>query len=90
MIHFLIIYAGLKPPPSRDLQDVYDKLKEFVERHIQCNAYSVVDLTKLFWPNVQESDIDAMSKLDDVLPEVEVEDLIREDDEDEMEQVGLI
>lgn len=68
---------------------MYDKLKEFVERHIQCNAYSVVDLTKLFWPNVQESDIDAMSKLDDAtaLPTVEVEDLIREDDEQEDEEV---
>lgn len=78
----------MKPAPSRELQDVYDKLKEFVERHIQCNAYSVVDLTKLFWPNVQESDIDAMSKLDDVLPTVEVEDLVREDDEIEEEEVS--
>lgn len=72
----------LKPAPTRELIAVYDTLKEFMEKQIQCNAYSVVDLTKLFWPNVQESDIDALGRLEEAAaPSVEVEDLMREDDE---------
>ncbi|XP_058793658.1 DNA polymerase alpha catalytic subunit [Phymastichus coffea] len=70
---------SLKPTPQRELIFVYDHLKEFIEKQIQCNAYSVVDLTKLFWPNLQESDIDALTVVEEV--PLTVENFI-EDDED--------
>ena len=53
-----------------------------MEKQIQYNAYSVVDLTKLFWPNMQESDIDALSQVENTVPTIEVEDLIQEEDEE--------
>ncbi|OXU28104.1 hypothetical protein TSAR_015372 [Trichomalopsis sarcophagae] len=78
-------FKNLKPAPTRELIAVYDTLKEFVEKQIQANAYSVVDLTKLFWPNLQESDIDALSKVEDTVPKIEVEDLIQEEGEEDEE-----
>lgn len=75
----------LKPAPTRELIAVYDTLKEFAEKQIQANAYSVVDLTKLFWPNLQESDIDALNQVEDAVHNIEVEDLIQEEDEEDEE-----
>ena len=72
----------MKSVLTRELTAVYDTLKEFVEKQIQCNAYSIVDLNKLFWPDVQESDIDALSQLENTMPTIEVEDLVQEDEED--------
>ncbi|XP_014213476.1 DNA polymerase alpha catalytic subunit [Copidosoma floridanum] len=69
---------NLKPAPSRDLLATYDTIKEFVEKQMQCNAYSVVDLTKLFWPHVQESNVDIESK--DMVLTLEVEN--SQEDED--------
>lgn len=75
------VFTALKTPLSRELIAVYDTLKEFAENQIQCNAYSVVDLTKLFWSEVQESDIDAdTSKIENIVP-LEVEDLDVEEEE---------
>ncbi|KAJ8683915.1 hypothetical protein QAD02_019707 [Eretmocerus hayati] len=73
---------SLKVP--RELSTVYDTLKEFVEKQIQYNAYSVVDLTKLFWPSLQESNVDVLSEVEDVIPTIEVEDLGQDQDEDEV------
>lgn len=42
-------------------------MKEFVENQIQCNAYSVVDLTKIFWCDIQESDADIISNIEEDL-----------------------
>ncbi|CAB0032425.1 unnamed protein product [Trichogramma brassicae] len=76
-------YKNLKPAPTREMIAVYDTIKEFVEKQIQCNAYSVIDLTKMFWPNIRESEIDALSELDDKITKstVMVEDLIQEDED---------
>jgi short-subunit dehydrogenase len=62
---------------------VYDTLKEFVEKQIQCNAYSVVNLTQLFWPKMQESNVDSMNSHQDILTNIKVENLIQEEIESE-------
>ncbi|XP_011505270.1 PREDICTED: DNA polymerase alpha catalytic subunit [Ceratosolen solmsi marchali] len=73
---------------SSQLIDAYDTLKEFVEKQIQYNAYSVVDLTKLFWPKMKEQNLDNTNSLEEVPSIIEVENLIQE--ELESEDVSII